>query len=58
MADQPANGKEPSIEPSSVQKKTYVAPCLVRWGTLRDQTMAVGRVGGPDGGSSKKNTRA
>jgi len=57
MADQPTGGKEPSIEPSPA-KKMYVAPSLIRWGTLRDQTMAVGRNGNTDGGiGTQKRTR-
>lgn len=63
MADQPASGKVYSIEPSSAKKpsakKMYVAPCLLRWGTLRDQTMSVGRNGHFDGGQgTRKFTRA
>jgi len=40
-------------------RKPYEAPVLVRWGTLRDLTLAVGTGGVQDGGSTKgkKNTR-
>ena len=38
-------------------KKAYEAPTLVRWGTLREITQAVGNKGASDGGSkSQKRT--
>jgi hypothetical protein len=42
-------------------KKPYRAPVLVRWGTLRDITQAVGRSGNSDGGGNnqgRSKTRA
>jgi hypothetical protein len=35
-------------------KAAYAAPTLVRWGTLRDMTLAVGSSGGNDGGKGKQ----
>ena len=35
------------------KKKTYEAPALIRWGTLRDITQAVGNRGASDGGSKR-----
>ncbi len=59
MDAHPTNDADPVAEPSPV-KKAYAAPVLVRWGTLRDLTLAVGNRGGSDGGkkSGKKKTRA
>ena len=34
-------------------KKPYEAPALVRWGTLRDITQAVGNRGASDGGHKR-----
>ena len=34
-------------------KKAYEAPALIRWGTLRDITQAVGNRGASDGGSKR-----
>jgi hypothetical protein len=34
-------------------KKTYEAPALVRWGTLREITQAAGNRGGSDGGHGR-----
>jgi hypothetical protein len=36
------------------KKKTYEAPALIRWGTLRDITQAVGSRGASDGGSKNQ----
>lgn len=49
----------PTPQPSSEVKKPYQAPTLVRWGTLRELTEAVGNRGGRDGGKQKnrKKTR-
>jgi hypothetical protein len=43
----------------SPAKKPYTAPTLVRWGTLRDLTLAVGNTGGGDNGkkAGQKRTR-
>ncbi len=51
--------QEPTPPPSSKAKKPYQAPILVRWGTLRELTEAVGNRGGRDGGkkSGRKRTR-
>jgi hypothetical protein len=45
-------------DPSPV-KKAYTAPTLVRWGTLRDLTLAVANTGGGDNGKKggQKRTR-
>ena len=44
---------------SSPAKKTYTAPTLVRWGTLRDLTQAVGNSGADDNGmrAGQRKTR-
>jgi len=43
--------------PTPPKKKPYVAPVLVRWGTLRDVTQKVGTKGALDGGKTgPKNT--
>jgi len=34
-------------------KKPYEAPVLIRWGTLREITQAVGSKGASDGGSKR-----
>lgn len=49
----------PTPHPSSEVKKPYQAPILVRWGTLRDLTEAVGNRGGRDDGKkgAQKRTR-
>lgn len=58
MDAHPPNDANPAVEPSP-GKKAYAAPELVRWGTLRDLTLAVGNRGGSDGGGgSLKRTRA
>jgi hypothetical protein len=36
--------------PDAEAKKPYEAPVLVRWGTLRELTRAVGASGAADGG--------
>jgi hypothetical protein len=43
----------------SVSRTTYSPPVLVKWGTLRDLTQAVGNSGKSDSGkkSGQKNTR-
>jgi hypothetical protein len=42
---------------ADVAKKPYKTPALVRWGTLRDITRAVGNRGASDGGhKSQKRT--
>ncbi|HLG48103.1 MAG TPA: lasso RiPP family leader peptide-containing protein [Reyranella sp.] len=35
------------------EKKTYEAPALIRWGTLREITQSVGNRGASDGGRSR-----
>jgi hypothetical protein len=43
--------------PTPPKKKPYVAPVLVRWGTLRDVTQKVGAKGALDGArKGPKNT--
>lgn len=43
----------------SPARRVYGVPVLLRWGTLRDLTLAVGTGGVQDGGKTKgkKNTR-
>jgi hypothetical protein len=38
-------------------KKTYSAPVLGTWGTLRDLTKKVGKSGKADGGNTKNQTK-
>jgi hypothetical protein len=59
MDAHPSNDANPAVDPSP-EKKAYAAPELVRWGTLRDLTLAVGNRGGSDGGkkSGRKRTRS
>jgi hypothetical protein len=38
-------------------KKTYSAPILSTWGTLRDLTKKVGNAGKSDGGKTKNQTK-
>ena len=54
----PPNNTDVPAEPSQA-KAAYAAPTLVRWGTLRDMTLAVGSSGNNDGGKGKspKKTR-
>ncbi|OFW99007.1 MAG: hypothetical protein A3D94_21810 [Alphaproteobacteria bacterium RIFCSPHIGHO2_12_FULL_66_14] len=47
----------PTPHPSPEAKKPYQAPILVRWGTLRELTEAVGNRGGRDGGKQKYRKR-
>jgi hypothetical protein len=56
MESKPIESARISRQPSS-QKKSYQAPTLLRWGTLRDMTLAVGSTGGKDGGKGKRPRR-
>ena len=58
MDSKPTNDAGLPSDPSPA-KKPYAAPTLVRWGTLRDLTLAVGNTGGGDNGkvNFKKRTR-
>jgi hypothetical protein len=55
MLEKPLRGDDRS--PTPPIKKPYVAPVLVRWGTLRDVTQKAGAKGALDGGKKgPKNT--
>ena len=53
MESKPIESARISRQPSS-QKKSYQAPTLLRWGTLRDMTLAVGYSGAKDRGRGKR----
>jgi hypothetical protein len=59
LMDDPATDKSIPDRPPAA-RRVYAVPVLVRWGTLRDLTLAVGTGGVQDGGNQKgkKNTRA
>jgi hypothetical protein len=52
-------GKTDAPAESSQARAAYAAPTLMRWGTLRDMTQAVGNSGRSDGGKKggQKRTR-
>jgi hypothetical protein len=47
----------PQPDKDAETKKPYEAPVLVRWGTLRDVTQAVGSMGASDGGHRGNRNR-
>lgn len=51
------DAQSPDGRETSPTKKTYIAPVLVSWGTLRDLTQAVGWSGNSDGGKGKQPRR-
>jgi hypothetical protein len=55
MDDRPTDAASPD-EPSPA-KKPYVAPVLVRWGTLRELTQTVSWRGGRDNWKNNRKTR-
>ena len=52
----PTNDADLPSDPSPA-KKAYTAPTLVRWGTLRDLTQAVGNTGSSDSGKTPGRQR-
>jgi hypothetical protein len=51
VAQSPTTGSAREIAP---MKRSYVAPELVTWGSLREITKHVGAAGKADGGKTKK----
>jgi len=56
MDSKPTNDADLPSDPAPA-KKAYTAPTLVRWGTLRDLTLAVGNTGASDGGMKSGQNR-
>lgn len=48
---------DPAPGQSEPAKKPYQRPVLVRWGSLRDLTQAIGNSGASDGSKGKTNNR-